>query len=601
LDSTFQNKKARKFSQAVWDFIGILDPALRGTHDWHAIYAKLDKPKKKPARKKAAPVRAPKREKLPAENEIKIANQQATIELSEQAHKILESLHPVQRNVLEDSWAGLTIEETAKKRNMSPYMAGYALRQAEGRFRILMDQAARKSNVEAEADSQPAAQPIQANFTTLALAKPTRGKPDKIEAVRKSLQPENYAVQGSRADAVEITNHTSRNRKNKLLPTLAERNMQSILKALATPDKATLEQIKRNPSNKERLLAEWSKKSKAIKEDLKREGYDIDSTQERFEEERRLAEACIPEEIRPLLARADAKTQAVVRAVLEGRTWGEVAEDANLPIEKARLLYNAFRDKVNEWGGSGDLPFLDYRAVINSYFERRADSIFLDHLLTPSLEAAKIMRGQIRKPDDSDIQFMAHAAGQFRALRESMDDSKTKTFFGSIFGKWRGCNAPPTNEDQWRHYAASPTYQKAVEIAARAIVYERQQEERKRHERSHWSDMNWKTVEHEIANLFRRLGFNARATPPSNDGGVDVVALKDSVKVVIQCKQHETVIGSPDVVQLIGTAKIQRAEVAIMYSKSGFTSGARETARNAGVILWTLDDLVAHARKVYGT
>ena len=33
-----------KYSQAMWDFFGIVDNSLRGTHDWNAIYAEIDTP-----------------------------------------------------------------------------------------------------------------------------------------------------------------------------------------------------------------------------------------------------------------------------------------------------------------------------------------------------------------------------------------------------------------------------------------------------------------------------------------------------------------------------------------------------------------------------
>lgn len=60
------------------------------------------------------------------------------------------------------------------------------------------------------------------------------------------------------------------------------------------------------------------------------------------------------------------------------------------------------------------------------------------------------------------------------------------------------------------------------------------------------------------ADLLRALGYQARVTSYSQDGGVDVIAHKDPLGVEpplikVQCKHTTSTIGSPDVQQLIGT------------------------------------------------
>jgi hypothetical protein len=45
------NKKARGFSESLWDLFGVADKKLRGTHDWDSIYGKMDAPEQAPAPK----------------------------------------------------------------------------------------------------------------------------------------------------------------------------------------------------------------------------------------------------------------------------------------------------------------------------------------------------------------------------------------------------------------------------------------------------------------------------------------------------------------------------------------------------------------------
>ena len=59
------------------------------------------------------------------------------------------------------------------------------------------------------------------------------------------------------------------------------------------------------------------------------------------------------------------------------------------------------------------------------------------------------------------------------------------------------------------------------------------------------------------ADVLRALGYRARVTPYSQDGGVDVIAHKDPLgieppQIMVQCKQWIGSVGAPDVQQLVG-------------------------------------------------
>lgn len=139
LDKTFPNKKVRQYSQAFWDFVGIVDPSLRGTHDWHAIYAKQDKPNRKPARKKATP----KAEYLPAKP--------MPVRPTQAMRDIIESLPPPHREILRDLLVnGISIKDAAKTHGISETAIGNVLRRGEAHIRLMLDRAPSKATVQVQ-------------------------------------------------------------------------------------------------------------------------------------------------------------------------------------------------------------------------------------------------------------------------------------------------------------------------------------------------------------------------------------------------------------------------------------------------------------------
>ena len=129
-----------------------------------------------------------------------------------------------------------------------------------------------------------------------------------------------------------------------------ERAAMYLSEALLTPPEAMRNEIRRNPANKEKILAAWAAEAEKLKEQLKAEGYDIDATFRELAKEKKLAESAIPQEVKIPLAKASGKTRALVKAVLEGKSWGEAAAAAKMTLEKARKAYMEFRDSINKAG-----------------------------------------------------------------------------------------------------------------------------------------------------------------------------------------------------------------------------------------------------------
>ncbi|MFT9025915.1 restriction endonuclease [Acetobacter indonesiensis] len=85
--------------------------------------------------------------------------------------------------------------------------------------------------------------------------------------------------------------------------------------------------------------------------------------------------------------------------------------------------------------------------------------------------------------------------------------------------------------------------------------------------------------------LLRSAGWNSQATQKSGDQGADVIAQKNGIKIVIQCKLYSGTVGN-DAVQQAYTAKtFQGADAAMVVTNSAFSIPARQAAATTGVYL----------------
>jgi hypothetical protein len=134
-------------------------------------------------------------------------------------------------------------------------------------------------------------------------------------------------------------------------------------------------------------------------------------------------------------------------------------------------------------------------------------------------------------------------------------------------------------------YRATRSFGNAATIAAATLAYERTKAD-------YWKCLSWRDLELRVAGLFIRLGYTARATPGSNDKGVDVVAEKPNEKVVVQCKQYSKRAQRNVVSELVGVMTSEHADRGILICTGGFTRGAEEYAVQNGVELWDLHDLI---------
>ena len=116
-------------------------------------------------------------------------------------------------------------------------------------------------------------------------------------------------------------------------------------------------------------------------------------------------------------------------------------------------------------------------------------------------------------------------------------------------------------------------------------------------EETPFSRMSSRDFEDWLADRLRAQGFGVRQTPPSYDGGLDLVARRrDALGVEthlwVQCKNHQAPAGVAVLRELRGAIPDRTAGgTAVAACPAGFTSEARAFAAAHGIQLWDVADL----------
>ena len=90
-----------------------------------------------------------------------------------------------------------------------------------------------------------------------------------------------------------------------------------------------------------------------------------------------------------------------------------------------------------------------------------------------------------------------------------------------------------------------------------------------------------------------QAGWSARPTQASGDQGVDIVAERAGVRLVVQCKRYGKPVGNGAVQEITAAARHWSSDMAAVVSNAGFTPAARKLAVSTGVLLLHHDELAA--------
>lgn len=97
--------------------------------------------------------------------------------------------------------------------------------------------------------------------------------------------------------------------------------------------------------------------------------------------------------------------------------------------------------------------------------------------------------------------------------------------------------------------------------------------------------------EGECADALRRLGFSVEQVGATGDQGADLIATKDELSYVIQCKNYSAGVGNAAVQQCFSAKIHYSCDYAVVCSNAEYTRSARELAASTGVLLISFDML----------
>jgi restriction system protein len=94
------------------------------------------------------------------------------------------------------------------------------------------------------------------------------------------------------------------------------------------------------------------------------------------------------------------------------------------------------------------------------------------------------------------------------------------------------------------------------------------------------------------AEQLRLAGWDARVTRQGRDQGVDVVAEKAGVRIVLQCKLYSGAVGNKAVQEVVAAKAYEQAHHGAVVTNSRYTSAAEQLASTNAVLLLHYSDLL---------
>lgn len=108
--------------------------------------------------------------------------------------------------------------------------------------------------------------------------------------------------------------------------------------------------------------------------------------------------------------------------------------------------------------------------------------------------------------------------------------------------------------------------------------------------------MDGNEFENFVAELFKKLGYNARVTKASGDQGVDVIAIRGEKRLAIQAKCYSGIVGNHAVMEVVAGMKCYGCNFSMVVTNSTFSPQAKEMAKVNRVELWDRYDLIEQLR-----
>jgi len=100
-----------------------------------------------------------------------------------------------------------------------------------------------------------------------------------------------------------------------------------------------------------------------------------------------------------------------------------------------------------------------------------------------------------------------------------------------------------------------------------------------------FENMTPQDYEYFCAEILRRTKWEARVTPASGGQGVEVVAEKRGLRIVVQCKKYSKPVGNHAVQEIVAAIAHEAAQHGVVVTNNRFTTGARRLADSNRILL----------------
>lgn len=111
--------------------------------------------------------------------------------------------------------------------------------------------------------------------------------------------------------------------------------------------------------------------------------------------------------------------------------------------------------------------------------------------------------------------------------------------------------------------------------------------------REYLKEMDPRKFEFLVADVFQSLGYKAKVTPGSNDGGKDIILRKGRETKFVEVKRHnQGTIGRPAIQKLHSAIVDADAVGGYLVTLSNFNKNARQYAANKNIELIDGDSLI---------
>lgn len=86
-------------------------------------------------------------------------------------------------------------------------------------------------------------------------------------------------------------------------------------------------------------------------------------------------------------------------------------------------------------------------------------------------------------------------------------------------------------------------------------------------------------------NILEKQGWQIKYTKKSGDQGVDIIAIRQSITLAVQCKRYKKPIGNKAIQEVVAGQQFYNATYALVIASNGFTKSAKQLAQKTNVLL----------------